>query len=165
MCSFSCVWPFATSWMVTHQTPLSMGFSRQENWSGLPFPPPEDLPDPGIEPTTLVSPALAGGFFTTEPAQFSSVQFSRSVVSDSLSPHKSQHTRPPCPQLPELTQTHVHRVGDAISSSVVPFSSCPQFLPESGSFPMSQFFTWGGQSIGVSALASVLPMNTQDCLP
>ena len=117
MCSLSCVWPFATSWMVTHQTPLSMGFSRQENWSGLPFPLPEDLPDPGIEPTTLISPALAGGFFTTEPAQFSSVQFSRSVVSDSLWPHESQHARPPCPQLPELTQTHVHRVGDAIQPS------------------------------------------------
>ena len=70
-------------------------------------------------------------------------------------------------QLPEFTQTHVHQVGDAIqpSSSVVPFSSCPQSLPASESFPMSQLFTWGGQSIGVSALASVLPKNTQDWSP
>ena len=68
-------------------------------------------------------------------------------------------------QLLEFTQTHVHRVGDAISSSVVPFSSCPQSLPASGSFPVSQLFTWGGQSTGVSAPASVLPMNTQDWSP
>ena len=68
-------------------------------------------------------------------------------------------------QLPEFTQTHVHRVGDAIqpiSSSVIPFSSCPQSLPASESFPVSQLFTSGGQSIGVSASPSVLPMNTQD---
>ena len=64
-------------------------------------------------------------------------------------------------QLPEFTQIHVHRVGDA--SSVVPFSSCLQSLPASGSFPVSQLFTWGGQSIGVSA--SVLPVNTQDWSP
>ena len=70
-------------------------------------------------------------------------------------------------QLPEFTQTHVHRVGDAIQPShpAVPFSSCPQSLPASGSFPMSQLLAWGGQSIGVSALASVLPMNTQDWSP
>ena len=71
-------------------------------------------------------------------------------------------------QLLEFTQTHVHWVGDchpAISSSVVPFSSCPQPLPASGSFPVSQLFAWGGQSIGVSALASVLPVNTQDWSP
>ena len=68
-------------------------------------------------------------------------------------------------QLPEFTQTHVHQISDAISSSVVPFSSCPQSLPASESFPMSQLFTWGGQSIGVSALAPVLPKNTQDWSP
>ena len=61
---FSCVWLFATPWMVICQAPLSMGFPRQGYWSGLPFPPPGDLPDPGIEP---MSPALSGGFFTTEP--------------------------------------------------------------------------------------------------
>ena len=68
-------------------------------------------------------------------------------------------------QLQELTQTHVHRVSDAISSSVVPFSPCPQSLPASESFPVSQLFTWGGQSTGISALASFLPKNTQDWYP
>ena len=71
-------------------------------------------------------------------------------------------------QLPEFTQTHVHWVGDAIQPShplVIPFSSCLQSFPESGSFQMNQFFTSGGQSIGVSALTSVLPMNTQDWFP
>ena len=68
-------------------------------------------------------------------------------------------------QLPEFTHTHVHWVGDAISSSVIPFSSCPQAFPASGSFLMSQFFTAGGQSIGASALASVFPMNIQDWFP
>ena len=98
-----------------------------------------------------------------------SVQFSRSVVSDSLRPHESQHTRPPCP----LPTPRVHsnscpsswRCHPAISFSVVPFSSCPQSLPASGSYPKSQLFAWGGQSIGVSASASVLPMNTQDWSP
>ena len=58
---------FATPWTVAYQAPLSMEFSRQEYWIGLPFPPPGDLPDPEIEPTSLASPALAGGFFTTAP--------------------------------------------------------------------------------------------------
>ena len=62
---FSYVWLFETLWTVAHQNPLSMGFSRQEYWSGLPCPPPGDLPRPGIEPTSLMSPALAGRFFTT----------------------------------------------------------------------------------------------------
>ena len=100
---------------------------------------------------------------------FSSVQFSRSVVSDSLRPHESQHARPPCPSptpgvhsdsRPSSPWCH-----PAISSSVVPFSSCPQSLPASESFPMSQLFTWGGQSTGVPALASFLPKNTQDWSP
>ena len=99
-----------------------------------------------------------------------SVQFSRSVVSNSLRPHESQHARPPCPSptpgvhsdsCPSSQWCHPA----TISSSVVPFSSCPQSLPASGSFPMSQLFTWGGQSIGVSASASVLPMNTQGWSP
>ena len=98
-----------------------------------------------------------------------SVQFSCSVVSDSLRPHESQHARPPCPSptpgvysnsCPSSRWCH-----PAISSSVVLFSTCPQSLPASWSFPMSQLFTWGGQSFGVSALASVLPMNTQDWSP
>ena len=98
-----------------------------------------------------------------------SVQFSRSVVSDFLRPHESQHARHPCPSptpgvhsnsCPSSWWCHL-----AISSSVIPFSSCPQSVPASGSFPVSQLFTWGGQSIGVSASASILPMNTQDWSP
>ena len=91
--------------------------------------------------------------------------FSRSVMSNSLRPHGLQHARLPVHhQLPELAQTHVHRVSDAIQPShpVVPFSSCFQSFPATVSFLMSQFFASGGQSIGISALASVLPMNIQD---
>ena len=96
-----------------------------------------------------------------------SVQFSRSVVSNSLQLHESQHARPPCPSptpgaysnsCPSSWWCH-----PAISSSVIPFSSCLQSLPASESFPMSQLFVWGGQSIGVSASASVLPMNIRTC--
>ena len=98
-----------------------------------------------------------------------SVQFSRSVVSDSLRPHESQHARPPCPSpAPEVYSNSCPSSGwchPAISSSVVPFSSCPQLLPASGSFPMHQLFAWGGQTTGVSASASVLPMNTRDWSP
>ena len=100
---------------------------------------------------------------------FSSVQFSRSVVSDSLQPHELQHARPPCPSPTPGVHSNSYPLSrwchPAISSSVVPFSSCHQSLPASGSFSMSQLFTWGGQSIGVSASASVLPMNTQDWSP
>ena len=96
-------------------------------------------------------------------------QFSHSVVSDSLRPHESQHARPPCPSptprvysnsCPSSRWCH-----PAIFSSVIPFSSCPQSLPASESFPMSQLITWGSQSTGVSASASVLPVNTQDWSP
>ena len=100
--------------------------------------------------------------------QFSSVQFSHSVVSNSMWPHEPQHARPPCPSpTPRSTKTHVHWVSDVIqpSSSAVPFSSCPQSFPASGSFPMSQLFASGGQSIGVWASTSVLPMNIQDWSP
>ena len=102
-------------------------------------------------------------------SHFSSLQFIHSVVFDSLQPHEPQHTRPPCPSptpgvhpnpCPSSRWCH-----PTISSSVVPFSSCPQSFPASRSFQMSQFFTWGGQTIGVSALTSVLPMNTQDWSP
>ena len=93
----------------------------------------------------------------------SSVPFSRSVVSDSLWPHGPQHARPPCPSPTPRVYSNPCPLGwwchPTISSSVVPFSSCPQSFPASGSFQMSQFFTWGGQSIGVSASTSVLPMT------
>ena len=101
--------------------------------------------------------------------QFSSVQFSHSVVSNSLRPHESQHPRPLCPSTTPGVHSDSHPSSQwchpAISSSVVPFSSCLQSFPASGSFPMSQFFTSDGQSIGISASASVLPMNIWDWFP
>ena len=97
--------------------------------------------------------------------QIRSDQISRSVVSDSLRPHESQHPRPPCPSPSPGVHSNSHPLSwwchPAISSSVVPFSSCPQSFPASESFPVSQFFTCGGQSTGVSALVSFLPKNTQ----
>ena len=101
------------------------------------------------------------------PDQSSSVQ--SLTLSNSLRTHESQNARPPCPSptpgvhsnsWPSSRWCHA-----TTSSSVVPFSSCPQSLPASGSFPKSQLFTWGGQSIGISASVSVLPMNTQDWSP
>ena len=90
-------------------------------------------------------------------------------MSDFLQPHELQHARPPCPSPTPGVHPNSCPLSrwchPVISSSVVPFSSCPQSLPASGSFPMSQLFSWGGQSTGVSASASVLPMNTQDWSP
>ena len=117
---------------------------------------------------------IAGGFFTRwatreAPSTEYSVQFSCSVVSDSFWPHELQHSRHPCPS--PTPGVHSNSCPwswwchPAISSSDVPFSSCPQSLPASGSFPVSQLFTWGGQSIGVSASASLLTMNTQEWSP
>ena len=97
------------------------------------------------------------------------VQFSRSVVSDSLRPHESQHTRPPCPSpspgVHSDSRPSSQWCHPAISYLVVPFSSCPQSLPVSESFPMSQLFAWGGQSTGVSALASVPPKKSPGWSP
>ena len=155
-----------------------MEFSRQEYWSGQLFPSPGDLSDSGIEPR---SPALAGRFFTTKPPGKPSTeyrvgiqqikQFSCSIAQ--LCPtlcnpmNCSMPGFPVLHQLPELpwcsSGQWCHRI---ISSSLVPFSSCLQSFPASGSFPWwSQFFALGGQSIGVSASASVLPMNIQDWFP
>ena len=103
------------------------------------------------------------------PQEKSSVQVICSVMSDSLRPHESQHARPPCPSptpgvhpdsRPSSQWCH-----PTISSSVIPFSSCPQSLPATESFPMSQLFAWGGQSTGVSASASFLPKNTHSWSP
>ena len=98
-----------------------------------------------------------------------SVQFSHSVMSDALQPHEPQHARPPCPSPTPRVYPNSCPLSPwchpTISSSVVPFSSCPQSFPASGSFPMSQLFASSGQSIGVSASTSVLPMNTQDWSP
>ena len=112
---------------------------------------------------------MASVHFFYSAAIQSSVQFSHSVVSDCLWPHEPQHARPPCPSpvprvylnpCPLSWWCHL-----TISSSVIPFSSCPQSFSASRSFPMSQLFTAGGQSIGVSASTLVLPMNTQDWSP
>ena len=101
--------------------------------------------------------------------QIRSDQISRSVVSDSLRPHESQHTRPPCPSptpgVHSDSRPSSQWCHPAISSPVVPFSSCPQSLPASESFPVSQLFTWGGQSTGVSALTSFLPKKSQGWSP
>ena len=100
---------------------------------------------------------------------FSSVQFCCSVVSDSSRPHELQHARPPCPSPTPGVYPDSYPLSQwchpTISSSVIPFSSCPQSFPASGSFPMSQLLASDGQSIGVSASASVLAMNTQDISP
>ena len=105
-------------------------------------------------------------FYSTRCYQSNSVQFSRSVMSDSLRPRELQHTSPPCPSPTPGVHPHPCPLSrwchPIILSSVVPFSSCPQFSLASGSFLMSQLFTSGGQSIEVSASTSVLRMNTQD---
>ena len=170
VCALSCVWPFATPWTVAHQVPLSLRFSRQEYQSGLPWPPPRWSFTPRNQILIFTSPALAGGFFNTSTTlevpvnnQFRSVTQSCPTLCD---PHGLQHTRPPCPSptpgaysnsCPLSRWCHL-----TISSSVIPFTSCLQSFPSSGSFPMSQFFTSGDQSIWVSASASGLPMNIQD---
>ena len=122
------------------------------------------VPWPGIEPGPLAVKMQSPNHWTT-----SSVQFSCSVVSSSLRPRGLQHARPPCPSptpgvhpdsRPSSQWCH-----PAISSSAVPSSSCPQSLPASESFPMSQLFAWGGQSTGVSALASFLSKKSQGWSP
>ena len=106
---------------------------------------------------------------TKHSLAFSSVQYSRSVVSNSLRPHGAQHSKPPCPSPTPGVHSNSCPLHwwchPTISSSVIPFSSCLQSFPASGSFPMSQFFASGDQSIGVSASASVLPINIQDWFP
>ena len=98
-----------------------------------------------------------------------SVQFSCSVVSNSLVPNELQHAMPPCPSPTPGAYSNSCPLSQwchpNISSSVIPFSSCPQSFPASGSFPMSQLFAWGGRIIGISASTSVLPVNTQDWSP
>ena len=114
------------------------------------------------------SSSLGQGLWSLQ-SQFSSVQFRSSVVSNSLWPHELQHNRPPCPSptpgVHSDSRPSSQWCHPAISSSVVPFSSCPQSLPASESFPMSQVFAWGGQSTGVSALALSLPKKSQGWSP
>ena len=162
------VWP---PQMAAHQAPSYLGFSRQENWSGLSFPSPmlesekwkwscsvvSDSSRPhGLQPTRLLCPWDFPGKSKGVGCHCllrirASVQFSHSVVSDSFWPHESQHARPPCPSpTPGVYSNSCpssHWCHPAILSSFVPFSSCPQSLQTLGSFPMSQLFAWGGQSI------------------
>ena len=204
---------FATPWTVAYQAPLSMGFSRQEYWSGLPFPSPGDLPDPRTEPR---SPALLADALTSEPPgkppvssedmykiderkqilkdlqewigfwqadigetnreenskwykyQFNSVQLLSHFWLFATPWITARQPSLSINQLPEFTQTHVYWVSDAIQPSH-PLSSLSlsafNLSRLSGSFQMSQLFTSGVQSIGVSASVSVLPMNTQDWFP
>ena len=118
-----------------------------------------------LQPQGLYSPWNSPG----QNTGVDSVQFSRSVMSNCLQHHGLQHARLPCPSLTPRVHPNSCPLSQwchpAISSSVVPFSSCSQYFPASWSVPMSQLCAWGGQSIGVSASASVLPMNTQDCSP
>ena len=117
----------------------------------------------------LLAESVCGYSFTSAIKMSTSVQFSRSVVSNSLQPHESQHTRMPCPSPSPRVHSDSRPSSQwchpAISSSVIPFSYCPQSLLASESFPMSQLFTWGGQSTGVSALASFLPKKSQGWSP
>ena len=113
--------------------------------------------------------SVPGGGTKISQVELSSIQFSRSVVSDSLRPHESQHAGPPFPSptpgVPPDSRPSSQWCHPAISSSVIPVSSCLQSLPASESFPMSQLLTWGGQSTGVSALASFLPKKSQAWSP
>ena len=147
-----------------------MGFHRQEYWRGLPFPLEHIFLTQALNPCVfyllhwqVASSPLS--HLESPDHSISSVQLSRSVVPDSLRPYESQHTRPPCPSptpgVHSDSRPSSQWCHPAISSSVVPFSSCPQSLPPSESFPMSQLFTWGGQSTGVSALASFFPKKSQ----
>ena len=118
---------------------------------------------------SLLSPSSRGSLVPLHFLPFSSVQFSHSVTSDSLWPNRLQHTRLPCPSpTPRVCSNScpLSQWGQqTISFSVIPFSSCLQSFPASGSFQMSQFFTSGDQSIGVSASTPVLPMNIQNWFP
>ena len=153
--------------------PVSPAHSRESGppgiWGcrGLSPWPPEVGPSFSLSQHTLGH--ISGKLGNLSPAAGSPLQFSRSVVSDSLRPHGLQHAKPPCPSSNPGVYSNScpssHWCHPTISSSIVPFSSCLQFFLASGSFPMSQFFASGGWSIGVSASASVLPMNIQDWFP
>ena len=172
--------------MAAHQAPPSLGFSRQEHWSGLPFPSPMHGSKKGkwsrsfsfclqcfpASGSSLVNWLFAsGGQSVGAPVLWTScsVQFSRSVVSNFLRLHGLQYTRPPCsPPAPGIYSNSSplsQWCHPTISFSVIPCSSHLQSFPASGSFQMSQLFASGGQRIGVSALASVLPVNTKDWSP
>ena len=158
---FSCVWLFATLWTVDPRLFCPWDSPGKITGVGCHSLLQGNLPNPGIE---TGSPALQ---VDSLPLSHwgSPLQFSCSVVSDSLRPHESQRARPPCPSPTPWVHSDSCPLSQwchpAVSSSVVPFSSCPQSLPASETFPMNQLFTWGGESTGASALASFLPKKSQ----
>ena len=159
-------------WTIAHQAPLSMELSRQEDWNELLFPSPGDLPDSGIESMSLKSPELTGGFFITEPSGKDNSASVSSVAQLGLTlcdPMDCSTPGLPCPSTTLGAYSNSCPLSrwchPTIPFSVIPFSSHLQCFPASDSFQISQFFTSGGQSIGVSASASVLPMNIQDWFP
>ena len=142
----------ATPWTVAHQAPLSMGFPRQEYWTGLPFPLPGDLSDPGIEPVFChLLHWQADSLPLSHLGSTKNLKFSGSVTSDSLQPHALQYARPSClSPSPRVCSNSCpwswwyHRT---ISSSAIPSSSCLQSFPSSESFPLSLLYISGGRSI------------------
>ena len=173
---FSHIQLCATLWTIACQAPLSIRFSRQEYWSGLPCPPPGDLPDQGMEPRSLMFPALAGRFFTTCPtweAQISLLLGLSLQSIQSLSHFQLFATLCTTARQASLSTANPQSLLKLISIEPVMPSNhlilCFPLLLLPSTFPsirvfskMSQFFASGGQSIGVSASASVLPMSTQD---
>ena len=139
---------------LAHQAPLSVGFPRQKYWSRLPFPTPGDLLDPGIQPASLVSPALAGRYFTT---QFSSVSSGAQLSLTLCNP--MNHSMPGLlvhHQLPEFTQIHVHRVGNAIQPSH-PLSSLSP--PAPNPFQHQSLFQWVSSSHEVAKVLEFQPQH------
>ena len=158
---FSHVQLYVAPRTAVHQAPLSMEFSRQESWSGLPCTPPGDLPDPGTKPESPVSPALAGRFFTMSVTGKPNTHthtyifmllLSHSVMSDPLRPHGLQHASLPCPSPSPRACSNSYPLSQwchpTISFSVIPFSSCLLPFLASGTFSMSQLFASSGPSIG-----------------
>ena len=180
---FNCIWLFTTLWIVDCQAPLSMDFSRQEYWSELLCLSPKDLPESGIKPmfpAVLQANSLLRATRKAPipwqmpnkhefPFTCCSVQFSHSVVSNSLQPHELQHARPPCQSPTPRIHSNSHPSSQWCPSSHLilghPLLLLPPIPPSIRVFPMSQLFAWGGQSTGVSALASFLPKKSQGWSP
>ena len=156
--------------MLTHSSVLAWQILGMGEPGGLPSMGSHRIRHDWSDLAVAAAAALPRSFVQSYFFNFlSSVQFSCSVVSDSLRPHEVQHSRPPCPSPTLRVHSDSHPSSwwchPAISSSIAPFSSCPQSLPASESFPMSQRFAWGGQSTGVSALESFLPKQSQGWSP
>ena len=164
---FSRVWLFETLWTIAHQASLSMGFSRQGYWNGLPCLPPGDLPDPGIEPVASAWQEDSLSLSHKGSSLVTLLLFSHWVVSYSLQPYRLQDARLPCPSLSLWVCSNSCPLSQwchpIISSSAAPLSFYPQSFSASGSFPMSRLYASDGRSIGASA--SVLPMNIQSWFP